>query len=142
MGIVASLDQAGRPAWIGLMVLGFIFCWPVGLATLAFLIGSGRMSCWHHRADYAGARDWQERMAERRARWERRWAGRSGARTSRNRAFDEYRAETLRRLEDEEREFRDYLDKLRFARDKEEFDRFLAERRPAAPGASDAPRQA
>ena len=30
--------------------------------------------------------------------------------TSGNRAFDEYRTETLRRLEEEQREFRDFLD--------------------------------
>jgi hypothetical protein len=46
-----------------------------------------------------------------------------------NRAFDEYRAETLRRLEDEQREFMDFLDRLRHAKDKAEFDQFMAERR-------------
>jgi hypothetical protein len=49
--------------------------------------------------------------------------------SSGNRAFDEYRAETLRRLEDEQREFRDFLDRLRMAKDKAEFDQFMAERR-------------
>ena len=43
--------------------------------------------------------------------------------------FDEYRADTLRRLEEEQREFRDFLDRLRFAKDKTEFDQFMAERR-------------
>jgi len=52
-----------------------------------------------------------------------------------NRAFDEYRAETLRRLEDEQREFKDFLDRLRHAKDKAEFDQFMAERgrRPQGP---------
>ena len=49
--------------------------------------------------------------------------------SSGNRAFDEYRTETLRRLEDEQREFREFLDRLRFAKDKTEFDQFMAERR-------------
>ena len=49
--------------------------------------------------------------------------------SSGNRAFDEYRTETLRRLEDEQREFRDFLERLRFAKDKTEFDQFMAERR-------------
>jgi len=49
--------------------------------------------------------------------------------SSGNRAFDEYRAETLRRLEEEQREFREFLDRLRFAKDKTEFDQFMAERR-------------
>ncbi len=71
----------------------------------------------------------------RRARWEQKWAARSAAyaSTSGNRAFDDYRAETLRRLEEEEKEFREYLDRLRFAKDKAEFDQFLNERRPAPP---------
>ena len=50
-------------------------------------------------------------------------------RTSGNRAFDEYRAETLRRLEEEEREFKEFLDRLRQAKDKAEFDQFMAEMR-------------
>ena len=49
--------------------------------------------------------------------------------SSGNRAFDEYRAETLRRLEDEQREFREFLERLRMAKDKAEFDQFMADRR-------------
>ena len=49
--------------------------------------------------------------------------------SSGNRAFDEYRTETLKRLEDEQREFRDFLDRLRMAKDKSEFDQFMTERR-------------
>ena len=55
--------------------------------------------------------------------------GPSGRPSSGNRAFDEYRTETLRRLEDEQREFREFLDRLRFAKDKTEFDQFMNERR-------------
>ena len=58
---------------------------------------------------------------------------RSGS--SGNRAFDEYRTETLRRLEEEQREFKEFLDRLRHAKDKAEFDQFMAERnrRPQDP---------
>ena len=38
-------------------------------------------------------------------------------------------AETLRRLEEEQREFREFLERLRMAKDKAEFDQFMAERR-------------
>jgi hypothetical protein len=55
------------------------------------------------------------------------WWG--GPPSSGNRAFDDYRAETLKRLEEEQREFRNFLDRLRFAKDKTEFDQFMAERR-------------
>jgi hypothetical protein len=46
-----------------------------------------------------------------------------------NRAFDDYRADTLRRLEQEQREFREFLSQLRAAKDKAEFDQFMARRR-------------
>jgi hypothetical protein len=35
----------------------------------------------------------------------------------------------LRRLEEEQQEFAAFLDRLRFAKDKAEFDQFMAERR-------------
>jgi hypothetical protein len=56
-------------------------------------------------------------------------------RSTGNRAFDEYREETLRRLEEEANEFQAFLKRLRHAKDKAEFDQFMAERR-AAPSAS------
>lgn len=46
-----------------------------------------------------------------------------------NHAFDEYRAETLKRLEEEASEFQAFLKRLRHAKDKAEFDQFMAERR-------------
>jgi hypothetical protein len=49
--------------------------------------------------------------------------------TSGNQTFDEYRAETLRRLEQEQRDFQNFLARLRLAKDKAEFDDFMAERR-------------
>jgi hypothetical protein len=47
-------------------------------------------------------------------------------------AFDEYRAETLQRLEHEQAEFVGFLDRLRAAKDKAEFDSFMAQRRTSA----------
>jgi Protein of unknown function (DUF2852) len=117
MDIVGRLDEIGKPAWISLMVLGFIVYWPVGLALLVFIIWSGRMKCWKH---------------GRAGRWYNGDAKRHGGPSSGNRAFDEYRAETLRRLEEEQRDFVEFLERLRFAKDKAEFDQFLAERRRAA----------
>jgi hypothetical protein len=49
--------------------------------------------------------------------------------SSGNNAFDDYRAETLKRLEDEQREFKEFLGRLRFAKDRAEFDQFMAARR-------------
>lgn len=50
-----------------------------------------------------------------------------------NRAFDDYKAETLRRLDEEREKFRDFLERRRRSRDREAFDRFVAERRGARP---------
>lgn len=63
-------------------------------------------------------------------------------RSSGNTAFDDYREETLRRLEEEQQEFTGFLDRLRRAKDKAEFDQFMTERkqRPESP-ATDQPKQ-
>ena len=139
MPIVAKLDEIGRPAWIALMVLGFCLWWPLGLATLAFIFGSGRMSCWNHYGH--GADHWQRKMDRMQEKMDR-MRGKMGggnwwanAPSSGNRAFDEYRAETLRRLEEEQKEFRDFLERLRHAKDKAEFDQFMTERRNRPQGA-------
>jgi hypothetical protein len=48
-----------------------------------------------------------------------------------NIAFEEYRRATLDRLGDDERAFQDFLDRLRHAKDRAEFDQFMAERKSA-----------
>ena len=141
MPITAKLDEFGKPAWIALIILGFMVWWPLGLCVLAFTIGSGRMmGCCGYTGGYSNR--WQHKMDRMQAKmdWMRsRMAGGpwNNAPSSGNRAFDDYRAETLRRLEDEQREFKDFLERLRFAKDKTEFDAFMAERRnrpaPEAP---------
>jgi hypothetical protein len=136
MPITAKLDELGKPAWIALMILGFMVWWPLGLALLAFIIGSGRMGCGH----YGAGGHWQnkmERLQEKMERMRGRMGGDSGwgQRSSGNHAFDEYRTETLRRLEEEQREFRDYLERLRQAKDRTEFEQFMAERRNRSGGA-------
>jgi hypothetical protein len=136
--VVAKLDDLGRPAWIALMVVGFVVFWPVGLGILAYLIWSGRMACSRH----GEMSHWQARMAEKwQRRAERRGYGAPAYRPTGNRAFDEYRDETLRRLEEESREFHAFLDKLRMAKDKAEFDAFMAERRggPSRQGSEPGP---
>jgi hypothetical protein len=131
-----------------LMILGFIWWWPLGLVILGFLLARGR--CWR-RAAYAGdgnmmnwgngADRWerkvaraQDRVERVRQRMERRfgpagnWFG-GAASSSGNHAFDEYRAETLKRLEEEQTEFKDFLTRLRDAKDRAEFDQFMTQRR-------------
>jgi Protein of unknown function (DUF2852) len=122
-----------------LMIVGFIWWWPLGLIILAALIASGRIG-YRRRMQFAGSGltgDWDyvARMDRVGAKAEHapakidrvrgNWWGRP---SSGNRAFDDYRAETLHRLEDEQREFKEFLKRLRVARDRAEFDQFMNER--------------
>ncbi len=129
---------------IVLTVLGFLWWWPLGLLILAFLIARGRFGFRRLPAyagdgpmfEHAGDR-WERKTARMQHKMERirakmeRVRSRSGfgESASGNRAFDDYREETLKRLEDEQREFKDFLARLRFAKDRAEFDQFMGERR-------------
>ncbi len=104
------LDERGKAAWIIAMVIGFILFWPVGLALLFYMIWSNRMSC----------KSWSPRHAPMHM-------GSTG-----NTAFDAYRAETLKRLEEERAAFTSFLDQLRAAKDQAEFDQFMASRQQTA----------
>lgn len=119
MHLVATLDDYGKPAWIAATILGFIVWWPIGLGVLAYLIWSGRMGC-------GNKTDWRQYFTDE----ARRFGSGGGFSTTGNHAFDEYREETLRRLEDEAKEFQSFLKRLRHAKDKAEFDQFMAEQRP------------
>jgi hypothetical protein len=130
--IAEKIDEYGKGAWIALMVLGFWFFWPLGLAILAFLSWSGRFRMWRHN----GPGRWYNSAGEKSGcGWGRRASADAGASSARpanpsgNRAFDEYREATLRRLEEEQKEFVEYLERLRHAKDKAEFDAFMADRR-------------
>lgn len=107
------LDGYGPKAWTAAMVLGFIFFWPVGLFLLFYMMGTNRM--WK--------RDRNSACGMRRGRMNQ----------TGNVAFDSYRDETLRRLEDEQKAFTSFLEQLRAAKDQAEFDDFMANRarRPA-----------
>ncbi len=137
MNIATKLDEHGRFAWIATMIVSFVIFWPIGLAILAYMIWSGRMGCRQHgygremknewRAYKA---DWRARKHELREMWrQERDRYRAATSPSGNSAFDDYKAETLRRLEEEQAEFNEFLDNLRKARDKAEFDQFMASRR-------------
>ncbi len=131
---------------IVLMILAFIWWWPLGLVVLGLLIARRRLGYsrhalyagddkmfWHHGSDR-----WDRKMARMQQKMERvaekmnNVRGRSdwfAPSSSGNHAFDDYRAETLRRLEDEQREFKEFLGRLRFAKDRAEFDQFMNQRR-------------
>lgn len=128
-------EGMNRPLAIALTVLGFIFWWPVGLAILFYMIGSGRMGCFGRKR-----RAWQAQNGAPWADWKNWACGPSNSSSgiggsSGNHAFDEYKAETLRRLEEEQKDFGAFLERLRFAKDKAEFDQFMSERRDRPPEA-------
>lgn len=100
------LDARGKGAWIAAMVLGFILFWPVGLALLFYMI-------------------WSKRMSSPKSCSSRRHSSRSSG----NSAFDAYRDDTIRRLEEEQDAFHAFMERLRNARDKAEFDQFMNDRR-------------
>lgn len=128
-----------KPQWgfvsIALMVLGFVVWWPLGLAMLAYIV-------WGEY--FGGSAERAQGFVNRQKSWAREHCapGRHGFRhSSGNAAFDEYRAEQLRRLEEERKrldeeiaEFHEYMRTLRMARDREEFDRFMQNRRGSRSG--------
>lgn len=107
------LDERGKGAWIAAMVLGFIFFWPIGLAILAYMI-------------------WSKRMFSKSCTTRRMSGAITTMRSTGNSAFDAYKADTLRRLEEEQHNFEAFLERLREAKDKSEFDQFMDERAKAA----------
>ncbi|EAQ03356.1 hypothetical protein OB2597_02012 [Pseudooceanicola batsensis HTCC2597] len=110
----AWLDSKGKGAWIAAMVLGFVFFWPVGLALLAYMIWSKQM---FRKSCRRNSRSLQMRKS-----------GMVAMKSSGNTAFDAYKSETLRRLEEEQEQFESFLERLREAKDKAEFDQFMDER--------------
>lgn len=130
------LDARGRKAWIVAMILGFVFVWPLGLFLLGYMIWSNRMftrfaSGEGRSSDHFARAPWARHFGSQ-------WGGKcghrhmGGFRSSGNTAFDAYKEETLRRLQEEQEAFQSFLQRLREAKDKTEFDAFMDERARAA----------
>jgi hypothetical protein len=119
--------------WFGSHML-----WPIAFAVVAWKIAEWRgfqsgAFVTAARAKLAGALD---------GLGSRSWSGSgwptAARRSSGNAAFDEWRAAELaglenerRKLEETHREFAEFVTSLRRAKDREEFDRFVARRRPS-----------
>ena len=119
------LRPAWTPATIGLMVLGFMVAWPLGLAMLAYILWGDRLDDLKH----------EMRRGFGRFKREMDMKGFTADRTTGNVAFDEFRKREIDRLEEERRkldamveEFDAHLRNLRRAKDQEEFDAFLKAR--------------
>jgi Tfp pilus assembly protein PilN len=129
----ANGGRQGRACWrpleIAAMVLGFIVYWPIGLAILFLIL-------WQHQQGRAltDMPPWMARLGPIPAMG-------PAPRGTGNSAFEEWKQAELDRLEEERRrlataqqEFEDFLTQLKRARDREEFDRFMAARAKPAEG--------
>jgi len=118
------------------VALGLIVFWPIGLAILGYKLWQRKMGGpdiksladegWRWaRNTFSGASAAPARG------WTSNWAPGSG-----NSAFDAWKAAEIARLEEERRkleiahrEFKEFLDNVRKAKDREEFERFMNDRR-------------
>ena len=127
------------------MILGFVFFFPVGLAILAYVVGRNKGWWGDHGVD-----NWRDARTYARDHFERHETAHATTHVSGNAAFDDYRAKEIERLEEERRrldeeaaQFRTFVEQLKRAKDQEEFDRFMNDRRGRRPDApSDGPTSA
>ena len=146
--------RRGGSRWTGFeviaMILGFVVFWPIGLAILGYKF-------WQNR--YGGPdlqtlanNKWQDAraMMSSNSSWacggSMRRASRFYASPTGNAAFDDWRKAELarldeerRKLDDAQREFAEYVDAIRRAKDRDEFERFMAERRTGPAGGAGQP---
>lgn len=138
-GSAAPQRRCGFTRWsaweIGAMVAGFVVFWPLGLIALFLKWKNGEM--WKGSAERAAP--WAGFKMPDFSGWRSQASSYGftggGFAGSGNAAFDAYKAEQLRRLDEERRKleeeqkaFRDFVERVRRAKDQEEFDRFMAER--------------
>lgn len=129
MNTTALIRPAWTPATIALMVVGFMVFWPLGLAMLAYILWGDRLD--GVKRSFEG-KNWFKGCGGRNHRGRHyRGFGDTG-----NVAFDDWRTAELKRLDEERRkldeardEFDDYARELRRAKDQEEFDRFMQNRK-------------
>ncbi len=103
--------------WVVVWVV-FLLAWPITFLVAGAMLWRGLT----RRSQRSSADRTEDRPA-------------SGNGAVRNSAFEEYRRETMARLDEESAKFREFLQRLRRSRDKREFDAFMAGRRgrPALP---------
>ena len=126
--------KPGRGLEIAGIILGFIFVWPLALAYLVWKM------CGYPKYDEAKSffRDTFGRARDDLA--SRGAAGFGGFASTGNAAFDDYRRSEIERLEEERRkldeearDFRNFVEELKRAKDREEFDAYMAKRRGNGP---------
>ena len=121
---------------IAATIMGFVFYWPVGLA-LVFFFAWRKREGFHFgdRFGFSAARDRGFDMFRNSGFGAGNFGMGAFGMGSGNAAFDEYRVAVLKRLEEERRKldeeqmaFRAFVERLRKAKDQDEFDRFMRDR--------------
>ncbi len=130
---------------IAAVVVGFVFVWPASVGYLVwkfagYPVPKALEGYMNRHFDRSGS-FWRGCGAKMRES-ARDFADGTFARDTGNLAFEEYRQAELkrldeerRRLDDEAREFSSFVEELKRAKDREEFDAFMKNRRAAAPRA-------
>jgi len=103
-------------AWAAVWLVAALFwlAWPLVLLVFGAIAWRRQSRCWRQ-SQPSGASAGVSRQ--------------TFFKDSGNSAFDDYRAETLRRLDEEREKFREFLERLRRSKDKEAFDSYMSERR-------------
>lgn len=146
----ARFIRGWRPIELVAMIGGFVLFWPVGLAVLAWK--GWKDGWWVARDRMAGAsamawpwsyprQEWSAGRGDRNFAWSHELNRDSG-----NWAFEQYKSEELGRLQEEferlakeQQAFAEHIEALRRAKDKAEFESFLAARRSATPSGGPGP---
>ena len=124
-GAVHKSCSSPRRAWeIAGIILGFIFVWPLALGYLIWkLVGYPMPTEWRSYLEHTFTRPFEGSF-------------RAAPFGTGNSAFDDYRRAELQRLEEERRRldeevraFGAFVEELKRAKDREEFDAFMARRR-------------
>ena len=100
------------PLGVAALVLGFMVKWYIGLAVLGYMMWGGRI----------------DDLAEDAINAFRKFTSPAPA-SSGNAAFDAYKAQVLKDLEEEQKNFDEFVNHLRQARDRDEFERFMKSRK-------------
>lgn len=136
----AIIKPQWSPLTIALMVMGFIIFWPLGLAVLGYILWGEKFGGSAEKAQTY----WNKGCCFMRSNKKHFSGFGRDYSTSGNAAFDDYRADQLRRLDEERARldaevdaFQEYMANLRKAKDREEFDRFMSEHRGNRQGYGD-----
>lgn len=132
-----------RSLEIGAIVVSFIYVWPVAVAYVAWKIAG--YPALDRMREFARSGSWSFGSSDGQSRFARAFqAAKDGGAyraTGGNWAFEEYRREELDRLEarrralqEESRAFAEFVEELKRAKDREQFDAFMAKRRSEGGG--------